>query len=121
MGWMRESQARMIRSSFLSSCGVEEFVYACYDAINVLGRGLPVADADSYGATTVPDSAGDEGFAGGEDLCASSISSRLNACVVADEDGQIVVLGPGPSLQGGDDVIGGGFRVEACAVFQQGG
>ena len=74
-------------SIIISSCGVEEFVYACYDAINVLGRGLPVADADSYGATTVPGSAGEEGFAGGEDLCASSISSRLNACVVADEDG----------------------------------
>ena len=52
---------------------------------------------------------------------ASFVSSRLEACVIADEDGQVVVLGLGPSLQGRDDVIGGGFRFEACAVFQQGG
>jgi hypothetical protein len=38
-----------IVSSFLLLLG--GFVYACYDAIDVLGRGLPVADADSHGAT----------------------------------------------------------------------
>jgi hypothetical protein len=44
-------------------------------------------------------------------------SNRWNGGVVADEDGQVVVLGLGPGLQRGDDVIGGGFGVEACAVF----
>jgi hypothetical protein len=57
---------------------VEDFVYAGYDAINVLGRGLPVANADSHGATAVPGGSGEEGFSGGEDLCDDAVGE----CVV---------------------------------------
>jgi hypothetical protein len=65
-------------TSFFISCGVEDFVYAGYDAINVLGRGLPVANADSHGATAVPGGSGEEGFSGGEDLCDDAVGE----CVV---------------------------------------
>jgi hypothetical protein len=61
---------------------VEDFVYAGYDAINVLGRGLPVADADSHGATTVPGCAGEEGFSGGEDLCDDAVGEGVVVGVV---------------------------------------
>ena len=62
--------------------GLEDFVYACYDAVNVLGRGLPVADADSHGATTVPGGAGEEGFSGGEDFGDDAVGEGVVAGVV---------------------------------------
>jgi hypothetical protein len=54
---------RPSRVSVLLSSGVEDFVYACYDAVDVLGRGLPVADADSHGAMATPGCSSEEGFA----------------------------------------------------------
>ena len=39
--------------------------------------------------------------------------------VVADEDGEVVVLGAGPELQGGDDMIGGLIGTLTCCFLQK--
>jgi len=62
--WFTEMIARLkcCLRSVLRSCRMQDSIYACDDAIDVLRRCLPVADADSHGATAVPGCSGEESF-----------------------------------------------------------
>jgi hypothetical protein len=47
--------------------------------------------------------------------------ARLCSCVVADQYGEVVVLGFGPEFEGGDDLIGGFVGAEGRAFLKEGG
>jgi hypothetical protein len=124
-----------VKSESLESGGVlggggffEDLGYAVDYAVYVGGGGLPVADADAHGSAAAPGGAGEEGFAGGEDVGDDAVGEGVVVLVggvfagVEEADEALVDLwgpedfGVGERADAGDD----GVSVGAGSVDQVG-